>query len=163
MLTAVGDRIERELRSVDTGARFGGDEFAILLHDTEPAGALIVAHRVQAALARALDLDGPDVSIRASMGIATSSVEHASGEDILREADIAMYRAKADEPGAVAFFDEAMRAHAVHQRLLHAEIRRALDEHQFEVFYQPIVNLSLGPHRQVRGPRALAPPRTRTR
>ncbi|MCR6494497.1 EAL domain-containing protein [Cellulomonas sp. P24] len=144
VLTAVGDRISHELRAVDTGSRFGGDEFAVLLHDTDPAGALQVAHRVQAALARPLDLDGPDVAIRASIGIATSSVEYASGEDILRDADTAMYRAKGDEPGTVAFFDEAMRAHAVHQQILHAEIHRALEEHQFEVFYQPIVNLTSG-------------------
>ena len=144
VLTAVGDRIAHELRTVDTGARFGGDEFAILLHDIDPAGALLVAHRVQAALARTLDLDGPDVSIRASMGIATSSVDYASAEDILRDADTAMYRAKADEPGAVAFFDDAMRADALHQQQLHAEIHRALEEHEFEVFYQPIVNLASG-------------------
>ncbi|OIQ87525.1 cyclic di-GMP phosphodiesterase Gmr [mine drainage metagenome] len=144
VLTAVGDRIGRELRTVDTGARFGGDEFAILLHDTDPSGALLVARRVQAALARTLDLDGPEISIRASMGIATSSIDYTSGEDILRDADTAMYRAKADEPGAVAFFDEAMRAHAVDQQHLHTEIHRALEEHQFEVFYQPIVNLTSG-------------------
>ena len=144
VLTAVGDRIGRELRAVDTGARFGGDEFAILLHDTDPSGALLVAHRVQAALARTLDLDGPEISIRASMGIASSSIDYTSGEDILRDADTAMYRAKADEPGAVAFFDEAMRAHAVHQQHLHTEIHRALEEHEFEVFYQPIVNLTSG-------------------
>jgi len=144
VLAAVGARIGRVLREVDTGARFGGDEFAILLHDTDPAGALLVAHRVQAALAETLDLDGPDVSIRSSIGISTSSVTYASGEEILRDADIAMYRAKLDEPGTIAFFDEAMRAHALRQQVLHAEVRRALDEDQFEVFYQPIVNLTTG-------------------
>jgi EAL domain-containing protein (putative c-di-GMP-specific phosphodiesterase class I) len=103
-----------------------------------------VAHRVQGALAETLDLEGADISIRASMGIATSSVEYTSAEDVLRDADVAMYRAKSDEPGAVAFFDEAMRAHAVRLQQLHAEIARALEQHQFEVFYQPIVNLASG-------------------
>jgi diguanylate cyclase (GGDEF)-like protein len=144
VLTAVGDRIGAELRAVDTGARFGGDEFAILLHDTDALDALVVARRVQDALARPLDLDGSDVSIRTSMGIATSTVEYASGEDILRDADTAMYRAKTDEPGTIAFFDEEMRADAVRRQVLHTEIRLALEEHQFEVFYQPIVNLVSG-------------------
>ncbi len=144
VLAAVGDRIRRELRTVDTGARFGGDEFAILLDDTGPEGALQVAHRVQGALAETLDLDGADITVRASMGIATSSVEYTSAEDVLRDADVAMYRAKSDGPGAVAFFDEAMRAHAVRLQRLHTEIARALEQHQFEVFYQPIVDLTSG-------------------
>lgn len=142
VLAAVGDRIRRELRSVDTGARFGGDEFAVLLHDTDPEGALRVAHRVQAVLAEQLDLDGADVAVRASIGIATGSVGQESAEDVLRDADAAMYRAKSREPGAVAFFDDAMRAHVVRHQHLHADVRRALAEHQFEVFYQPIVNLA---------------------
>ena len=142
VLAAVGDRIRRELRSVDTGARFGGDEFALLLHDTGPEGALRVAQRVQAVLAERLELDGSDVAVRASIGIATSNVGHESAEDVLRDADAAMYHAKSREPGAVAFFDEAMRAHVVRHQDLHAQVRRALDEHQFEVFYQPIVNLA---------------------
>ena len=144
VLAAVGDRIAHELREVDTGARFGGDEFAILLPDTDPAGALLVARRVQAALARSFALDGPDVSLRSSIGIATSWVEYGSAEDILRDADTAMYRAKLDDPGTIAFFDDAMRAHVVQKQLLHLEVRRALEEHQFEVFYQPIVNLTSG-------------------
>jgi len=144
VLAAVAHRIRGQLRTVDTGSRFGGDEFAILLQDTGPDGALLVAQRVQVALARTLDLDGVDVSIKASLGIATSAMEYATGEDILRDADAAMYRVKADEPGAIAFFDEAMRARSLHQQQLHSEIGSALDEHQFEVFYQPIVNLASG-------------------
>jgi len=144
VLAAVAHRIRSELRTVDTGSRFGGDEFAILLQDTGPDGALLVAQRVQIALARTLDLDGVDVSIKASLGIATSAMEYETAEDILRDADAAMYRVKADEPGAVAFFDEAMRAHTLHQQQLHSEIGSALEARQFEVFYQPIVNLASG-------------------
>ena len=144
VLTAVGERIIGVLRSVDTGARIGGDEFAVLLHDTDPTGALLVAGRVQAALAEPLDLDGADVSIRASVGIATSSVDFRSSEDILHEADTAMYRAKNAEPGTIAFFDEAMRGHAVDQQRFRTEIHRALAERQFEVHYQPIVDVASG-------------------
>ncbi|NMR19757.1 EAL domain-containing protein [Cellulomonas fimi] len=144
LLTAVGNRIEHQLRAVDTGARFGGDEFAILLHDVEPHDVLHVAQRVQAALAEVIDLDGNEVAIRASLGIATSAIDYASAEDVLRDADTAMYHAKATERGSVSFFDAAMHANAVHHLRLDAELRRALDEEQFEVHYQPIVDLASG-------------------
>src|SRR5664279_5294037 len=75
VLNAVGARIERELRGVDTGARFGGDEFAILLHDVGPDEVLTVAKRVQLSLAEVIDLDGQDFVIEASLGVATSAVE----------------------------------------------------------------------------------------
>jgi diguanylate cyclase (GGDEF)-like protein len=144
VLTAVGDRIQRELRAVDTGARFGGDEFAILLHDTEPGHVLRVAQRVQGALAAVIDLDGHELTIRASIGIASSAISYACAEDVLRDADTAMYRAKTAEPGTIAIFDVAMHEQAVQLAVLHDEIRIALDEQQFEVFYQPIVNLATG-------------------
>jgi len=144
VLTAVGAGIMRELRSVDTGARFGGDEFVILLADTDPGGAVVVAQRVQAALAEVHDFDGHQIATQASMGIATSAIEYTSAEDVLRDADTAMYRAKLAEPGTVAFFDVAMHASALRQQSLHREIHRALQENQFEVHYQPIVNLASG-------------------
>jgi diguanylate cyclase (GGDEF)-like protein len=144
VLTAAGADIMRELRSVDTGARFGGDEFVILLADTDPGGALVVAQRVQAALADVHDFDGHQIATQASMGIATSAIGYTSAEDVLRDADTAMYRAKSAEPGTVTFFDAAMHASALHRQLLDSEIHRALEENQFEVHYQPIVNLTSG-------------------
>ena len=144
VLTGVGTRIVRELREVDTGARFGGDEFVILLADTDPGGALVVAERVQRALAEVHDVDGHEISTRASLGIATSAIGYTSAEDVLRDADTAMYRAKSAEPGTLAFFDAAMHAGALHRQSLHNEIHRALRENQFEVHYQPIVNLATG-------------------
>lgn len=106
VLAEVGERIGREVRTVDTGSRFGGDEFAILLEDTEDAGTLLVAQRIQAALNAPIDLDGSEVSIRASLGIATSRLDYTSGEEILRDADIAMYRAKARDCGSIEFFHD---------------------------------------------------------
>ncbi len=144
VLTAVGTRILHELRAVDTGARFGGDEFAILLHDLSDASVLMVTQRVQASMAEAMDLDGHELSVRASLGIATSANEYVSAEDVLRDADTAMYHAKATERGTVSFFDRAMHARAVNQQNLQTELRRALREKQFEVHYQPIVNLASG-------------------
>lgn len=107
LLEAVGARIQRDLRAVDTGSRFGGDEFAILLEDTDADGALLVAQRVQASLNAPIEVDGTDVSIRASLGIAVGSAKYSSGEEILRDADVAMYRAKAMNTGSIAFFEEA--------------------------------------------------------
>jgi diguanylate cyclase (GGDEF)-like protein/PAS domain S-box-containing protein len=144
VLTAVGTRIQHELREVDTGARFGGDEFAILLHDLEDASVLMVTQRVQASLGKVIDLDGHELSIQASLGIATSAIDYASADDVLRDADTAMYHAKGTERGTVSFFDTAMHARAVHQQTLHTELRRALKEHQFEMHYQPIVTLATG-------------------
>ncbi|MGV8850689.1 MAG: EAL domain-containing protein [Propionibacteriaceae bacterium] len=144
VLTGVGSRILRELRSVDTGARFGGDEFVILLADTDPGGAAVVAHRVQAALADVHDVDGHQIATQASIGIATSDIEYASAEDVLRDADAAMYHAKSAEPGTVAFFGAAMHATTLSEQSLLREIHRALHENQFEVHYQPIVNLTSG-------------------
>ena len=95
VLMEVGARIEVALRTVDTGARLGGDEFAILLHDVELADAALVVQRVQEGFAQALVLDGHEVTIRASIGVTTSSVECIRAEDVLRDADAAMYRAKA--------------------------------------------------------------------
>ena len=144
VLTEVGTRICDALRAVDTGARFGGDEFAILLHDVAPADIMMVLERVQVSLSGALVLDGHEIAIRASLGVATSDVEYECAEDVLRDADAAMYRAKAAGRGTVSFFDTAMHAHSVARQVLHAEVRQALDDHQFEVQYQPIVNLTTG-------------------
>jgi diguanylate cyclase (GGDEF)-like protein len=144
VLTEVGARIIRQLRAVDTGARFGGDEFVILLADTDPVGALVVAQRIQEAVSGVFDLDGHEIATRASLGIATSTIGYTSAEDVLRDADTAMYRAKLTEPGTLAFFDAAMHENALHRRAIHAEIHRALQNNEFEVQYQPIVNLVSG-------------------
>ncbi len=144
VLKAVGADIMHELRSVDKAARFGGDEFVILLSDTDPGGALVAAHRVQAMLARAHNLDGHEIAMRASIGIATSALEYTSAEDVLRDADTAMYGAKSAEPGTAAFFDATMRAIALHRESLDRELHEGLQENQFEVHYQPIVHLADG-------------------
>ncbi|WP_407343667.1 EAL domain-containing protein [Pengzhenrongella phosphoraccumulans] len=144
LLSVVGTRLTRELRAVDTGARFGGDEFAILLHDARPDAVLRVAQRIQADLAELIEIDGHEITIQASMGIATGAAEYASAEDILRDADTAMYHAKALGWGTVTFFDAEMHAHAVHQQRLQTQVYRALEDEQFEVYYQPIVDLVTG-------------------
>ena len=144
VLIAVGADIKEELRSVDTGARFGGDEFVILLNDTDAAGALAVAQRVQARLAKVHEFDGHEIVTRASIGIATSVIDYASAEEVLHDADTAMYRAKSAEPGTVAFFDAPMHVSALRRAALASELDQGLQHHQFELQYQPIVNLTSG-------------------
>ncbi len=144
VLNEVGARLKHELRDVDTGARFGGDEFAILLHDTGDDAVLRVAHRVQAGLAKRIGLDGHEFAIGASLGIATSANGYVSAEDVLRDADTAMYRAKETERGTVSFFGAEMHARAMHELRLNADLRRAIELNQFEMHYQPIVNLATG-------------------
>jgi diguanylate cyclase (GGDEF)-like protein len=118
----VGDRVLKyvaadivhELRSVDIGARFGGDEFVILLNDTDALGAQVVAHRLQARLAAAQCIDGHEMVKRASMGITTSEFEYSSAEEVLHDADTAMYRAKSAERGTLVLFDpQCMAAHRI--------------------------------------------------
>jgi len=144
VLNAVGARIAGELRAVDIAARFGGDEFAILLHGVEPDDVLGVAERIQLSLAEVINLDSQDFVIGASLGITTSNVDYASAEDILRDADTAMYHAKEANRGTVSFFDTAMHTNALNKLRAGANLRRALDENQFEMHYQPIVDLTTG-------------------
>jgi diguanylate cyclase (GGDEF)-like protein/PAS domain S-box-containing protein len=143
VLTAIGSRIKAELREVDTGARFGGDEFAILAH-ADHDEAFTLARRVQSALARIIQLDNHEFTIGASIGVATSEIGYTCAEDVLRDADTAMYRAKENDRGTVAFFDSAMGARALQDLRLSGELHQALEEHQFEMHYQPIVNLVTG-------------------
>ena len=128
VLTAVGARITDALRTVDTGARFGGDEFAILLHDVQAAGVTRVVQRVQAGFAQVLVLDGHEIAIRASMGIATSAVEYACAEDVLRDADAAMYRAKAAGQRSGSRFNAVPTAHGEYEPPLHADMLAAHDQ-----------------------------------
>ena len=144
VLKSVAADIISQLRSVDIGARFGGDEFVILLTDTDAAGAQVVAQRLQARLAAAQDIDGHELVKRASMGIATSAIEYSNAEDVLHDADTAMYRAKSAEPGTLAFFDAPMHVSALKRDALARELDEGLRDNQFELKYQPIVNLSSG-------------------
>ena len=141
LLTKVGERLQSGLREVDIAARFGGDEFAVLLHDIEPGAVRALVERMQQTLAEPIDLDGHDVRVTASVGITTSAGGYTNAEDVLRDADIAMYHAKSLQRGSQALFDVDMLEGAAQQLGLQSDLRRALDEGQFEVHYQPIVDL----------------------
>jgi diguanylate cyclase (GGDEF)-like protein len=126
----------------DTLARMGGDEFTILLDDIRDASdGIRVAERIQQKLASPFLIGGQEVSITASIGIAISATGYSTAEDILRDADTAMYRAKALGKSRYEICDPAMHARAVSRLKLETDLRRAMDRDEFRVHYQPIVSL----------------------
>src|SRR5450759_2854953 len=141
LLRVIGERLREELRSVDTAARFGGDEFALLLTDPVPDDLLVVARRIQDRVSAPVLLGGQEVSITASIGIAASETPYACAEDVLRDADIAMYQAKESERGTACLFDPGMHERALDRLRTRWALTAALEAHQFVVHYQPIVDL----------------------
>ena len=149
----VGDRLLIELSSAlstavrpgDTVARLGGDEFTILLEDIEEREeAIAVAERIQVVLREPLTLSGHEVFATVSMGIALSAPGYRRAEDILRDADTAMYHAKALGKSRHQVFDSSMHARARKLLQLEHDVRRAIERSEFRVHYQPIVRLEDG-------------------
>jgi len=141
LLRAVGERLHRDLRSVDTAARFGGDEFAVLLYGLKQEAVLVIVERLQERIAEPVMLGDHEVSVTASIGIATSDTGYTNAEDVLRDADIAMYHAKEAERGTACLFDPVMHTRATSRLRAQSELRAALVGEQFVVHYQPIVEL----------------------
>ncbi len=142
LLVAIARRLEGCVRLVDTVARLGGDEFVVLLDESrEPDGATRVANRIIEELARAFSINGRELFTGASIGIALSEAHYQSPGELLRDADTAMYRAKAEGRGRFVIFDADMHARAVHVLSMESGLRRALEENQLEVFYQPVILL----------------------
>ena len=142
LLVHVARALEGCVRPEDVVARLGGDEFTILISELDDAAdAVRVADRVQAALLRPFDLDGFEVFTGASMGIAIGSAAYDSPEQVLRDADTAMYEAKERGRGQHVLFDSAMHERAASLLNLQMDLRRAIARQEFRVEYQPIVSL----------------------
>jgi diguanylate cyclase (GGDEF)-like protein/PAS domain S-box-containing protein len=143
LLVAVSRRLEKCLRPGDIIARLGGDEFAILLHGlTDETQANVVAFRIQETLGKAFSIGGREVVTSASIGIAFSRTDYASPEAIMRDADTAMYHAKAHGKARHELFDADMHARTIDRLGLESDLRHAVRNGDFEVHYQPIVSLS---------------------
>jgi diguanylate cyclase (GGDEF)-like protein/PAS domain S-box-containing protein len=147
LLVEVTQRLELCVRANDTFARLGGDEFAILLDDIRDVGdATNLAERLQSQLSTPLALEGHEIFPSVSIGIALSAGDGTDEkpEDLLRDADTAMYRAKSQGKARYEVFDSAMHAHAFALLKTEAELRRALEREELETHYQPIVSLRTG-------------------
>jgi diguanylate cyclase (GGDEF)-like protein len=154
LLIEIAQRLEQCLRASDTVARigeehtiarFGGDEFTILLDGIKRVSdASVVADRIQQALGRPFQIDGHEIFMTASIGIATSATPYEQPEAVLRDADTAMYRAKALGKARSELFDTEMRDRALVRLQLETNLRRAIDRGEFQLHYQPIVSLATG-------------------
>jgi diguanylate cyclase (GGDEF)-like protein/PAS domain S-box-containing protein len=145
LLKAVVKRLLAEVRSGDTVARLGGDEFVILLEEIESLNdAKDIAQRIQKQLALPFHLSNQEVYTSASIGIVVSSSNYNGSEELLRDADIAMYSAKRQGKARYEVFDPAMHMHAVTLLQLENDLRRAIERQEFLINYQPIVALSNG-------------------
>jgi diguanylate cyclase (GGDEF)-like protein/PAS domain S-box-containing protein len=142
LLSQVAGRLLGCLRPGDTLARLGGDEFAIVLNDIAgPTDAIFVVERLQESLAQEFEIESHAIYTSASIGIAVSSEVYRTPDEMLRDADIAMYRAKNSGHATYAVFDTYMHDQAMFQHRMETDLRRALDKGEFDIYYQPIVAL----------------------
>ncbi|MEO0946618.1 MAG: EAL domain-containing protein, partial [Cyanobacteria bacterium J06641_5] len=153
LLQGVARRLQRCLRDRDNIARLGGDEFAILLENIDDSSiARVVAERIQKALAKPFNLNSREVFASTSIGIVTNIAGYTCIDDILRDADTAMYQAKTNGKARYAFFDLNMHSQMVTRLHLENDLRGAIEREEFVVHYQPIIELR---SRQIVGLEAL--------
>jgi len=145
LLAAAADRIRGCIRADDLAARLGGDEFAILVEDQADLGRAIgVANRVIESLRLPFQIEGQEITVAGSIGIAAAKGETTAADELLRNADVAMYIAKANGKGRAAVFEPTMHAAIVARHALSAELSRSITREEFDVFYQPILALQTG-------------------
>ncbi len=141
LLRIIGHRLRECSRPADTTARLGGDEFAVLLEDIEGVGdAVRVARRITDELRAPFDLQGRALTVTSSVGIALSNTTYEQPEDLLRDADVAMYQAKKAKK-THEVFNPSMYIQALERLEIEEDLRRAIDENSLEVYYQPILRL----------------------
>jgi diguanylate cyclase (GGDEF)-like protein/PAS domain S-box-containing protein len=143
LLKQVTARLRALVRETDTIARMGGDEFAVLQTGiTQPADATALALRIIEAVSEYYDLDGSQVVIGTSVGIAVGPADGVSPDQLIRNSDLALYRAKGDGRGTYRFFGPEMDAQMQVRRSMESDLRKALAAGEFELHYQPVVNLA---------------------
>ncbi len=145
LLVATGNLLKSIFRPMDTVARLGGDEFVILLEDIRDVSDVTrVADRIQRKLLQATLLPNHRIFMSASMGIVFSATGYDRPEDVLRDADTAMYRAKENGRARYEIFDSAMRDQIMHRLELESTLRQAIEREALDVYYQPVVNVKTG-------------------
>jgi len=144
LLVWVAERLKSVLREGDTIARFGGDEFVFLCEITKEENALEIARRLGEAVAKPMVIHGQEVAVTASLGIAIPRSGRATPESLMRDADAAMYRAKAEGRDRFEVFDHAMRLRAVGRLKSQTALRRGIDQQEFFLVYQPEIRLDDG-------------------
>jgi diguanylate cyclase (GGDEF)-like protein/PAS domain S-box-containing protein len=142
LLKIVAERLRGLVRETDTIARMGGDEFVIVQAPiADPADATSLAQHVIRLMSEPFDIDGHQVVIGASIGIAVGPNDGLSPDKLLRNADLALYRAKGDGRGTFRFFETAMDLQMQTRRIMEQDLRKALPGGEFELYYQPVLNL----------------------
>jgi diguanylate cyclase (GGDEF)-like protein/PAS domain S-box-containing protein len=141
LLCAVTKRLQLAVRGVDTVARLGGDEFAIIQIGARPTDATELAGRIIDSISQAFDVNGHQVMIGTSVGIAIAPTDGREPDQLLRNADMALYRAKSQGRGTYHFFQPEMDAQMQARRTLELDLRKALLANQFELYYQPLIDL----------------------
>jgi diguanylate cyclase (GGDEF)-like protein/PAS domain S-box-containing protein len=145
LLIQIARRLEKCISPTDTVARFGGDEFTILIENIQTIEqATVVAESIYQTLTFSFNLEGYELFTTASIGIALSSQGYENPEDILRDADLTMYSAKDRGKARYEIFDCGMRDRALQRLQLETDLRRAIEREEFEVYYQPITSLDMG-------------------
>lgn len=145
LLIEVAKRLTADLRTSDTAARFGGDEFVVLCEEIrDEAEALAIAERVANSILEPVVIDGRELFITTSVGIAIARNPEVTAEELIRDADAAMYRAKGAGRGRCELFDEEMRLAVVARLEGESDLRRAIDRGELDVYYQPQVDLTSG-------------------
>jgi diguanylate cyclase (GGDEF)-like protein len=142
LLKIVADRLRSLVREADTIARMGGDEFVVVQAPiADPGEATALAQRIIASMSEPFEIDGHLAVIGASVGIAVGPGDGLRPDKLLRNADLALYRAKGDGRGTFRFFESAMDLQMQTRRVMERDLRKALPSGEFELYYQPVVNL----------------------
>jgi diguanylate cyclase (GGDEF)-like protein len=142
LLKQVTERLLALVRETDTVARMGGDEFAIVqVAIGQPTDATTLAHRIIEVVSKPYDIEGQQIDIGASIGIAMAPADGDNPADLLRNSDLALYRAKGDGRGTFCFFEPCMDEQMQARRVLESDLRRAIPAREFELHYQPVIDL----------------------